>query len=75
MSKTPEEILDPQMTQLSIARHFGGCKVNGAYYYVVPVGTSGDWKLVREDVLKARAKAARAALKAKVEPKDAAKLL
>ena len=61
--RLPDEIHNPQFTQLSIARHYGGIKFNGAYYTVVPVGAKGDWKLVREDVLKARAKAARDAKK------------
>lgn len=68
--RLPDEIHNPQHTQLSIARHYGGINFNGIYYLVVPVGANGDWKLVREDVIKARAKAARVAKK-----KDAQKLL
>lgn len=54
MREPPEEIHNPQNSQLSIARFYGGCSFNGATYVVVPVGTAGDWKLVRSDVLKAR---------------------
>ena len=64
MRKPPEEIHNPQNSQLSIVRFYGGCTLDGAHYVVVPVGTKGDWKLVRDDVLKARAKADRAARKA-----------
>jgi hypothetical protein len=60
MRKPPEEIHNPQNSHLSIARFYGGCTFNGAHYVVVPVGTKGDWKLVRDDVLKARVKADRA---------------
>lgn len=59
MREPPEEIHNPQNSQLSIARFYGGCTFNGAHYVVVPVGSDGDWKLVRSDVLKARAKSAR----------------
>lgn len=63
MREPPEEIHNPQNTQLSIARFYGGCTFNGARYVVVPVGSEGDWKLVRHDVLKARAAAERRAHK------------
>ena len=69
MTDAPDEIHNPQFTQLSIARHYGGIKFNGVDYIVVPVGAKGDWKLVRWDVIKARAKAARDAKKKKDEPK------
>jgi len=36
------------MTQLSIARHYGGCKVNGKYFVYNPLDDS----LIREDVVK-----------------------
>lgn len=40
-------------SQLSIARHYGGCTVNGKWYIVDR--KTGD--LVREDIFKANAKA------------------
>ena len=36
------------MTQLSIARHYGGCKVQGKHFVYNPVDDS----LIREDVVK-----------------------
>jgi len=35
------------MTQLSVARYYGGCKYNGSYY----VYNSTDDSLIREDVI------------------------
>ncbi len=35
------------MTQLSVARHFGGCEYNGSYYVYNPTDDS----LIREDVI------------------------
>lgn len=43
-----ERIHNVSATQFSIARHFGGCTVNGVYYYYDP----RDDTLTREDVLK-----------------------
>lgn len=60
----PFEIHDPQNTQLSIARFYGGINYNGMHYYVEPVGTDGAWKLVREDVIKAYGDARKAERKA-----------
>lgn len=70
MREPPEEIHNPQNSQLSIARFYGGCTFNGARYVVVPVGCDGDWKLVREDIMKARAKAERATRKVKRQTQD-----
>lgn len=70
MREPPEEIHNPQNSQLSIARFYGGCTFNGARYVVVPVGSDGDWKLVREDILKARSKAERVARKPKRQTQD-----
>lgn len=44
----PEIIHNVSTTQLSIARHYGGCKVNGVCYHYDP----GSDTLIREDVLK-----------------------
>lgn len=59
MSHAPEEIHGVSMSQLSIARHYGGCKFNGHSYTYNPVTDV----LVRDDVLAARAKAAKASAK------------
>lgn len=40
------------MTQLSIARHYGGCKVQGKHFVYNPLDDS----LIREDVVKWLAK-------------------
>lgn len=77
MATLPDEIHNPQFTQLSIARFYGGIKYNGAYYVVVPVGVGGDWKLVREDVLKAQtnAKKRESSVKKKAEKQKQKNLL
>lgn len=52
MTKTPEEIFHVSYTQLSVARHYGGCTFNGASYHY-------DYErdaLVRLDVWQARIK-------------------
>lgn len=59
---TPERIHGWQNSQLSIARHYGGCKYNGADY-VIAYNEEGQ-PLVRWDVLKREAKEAKAAAKA-----------
>ena len=46
----PEHIYNVSRTQFSIARHYGGCKVNGVYYHYDP----GSDTLTREDVWKAQ---------------------
>ncbi len=56
----PDEIHGVSQSQFSIARHYGGITFNGAHYTYIP----HEDKLIRDDVLKARAKAARDAKKA-----------
>lgn len=46
----PERIYGWLNSQLSIARHYGGCRYNGAYYFVAY--TEDGQPLVRADVLK-----------------------
>lgn len=62
MASTPEEFHWVRTTQLSIARHYGGIKFNGQHYTYQPVcsihGKDCD-VLIRDDVLKARAKASK----------------
>lgn len=48
----PERMYHISHTQLSVARHYGGCNFNGKYYVYEPDTDS----LVREDVLKAERK-------------------
>ena len=56
--RTPERIYNWLNTQLSIARHYGGCKYNGADY-VIAYDEEGQ-PLVRKDVKYTRkAKAAK----------------
>lgn len=57
----PEEIHNVSMSQLSIARHYGGCKFNGVSYTYDPTRDV----LIRDDVLKRRAKEERANRKGK----------
>ncbi len=59
----PERIYNWLDSQLSIARHYGGCKYNGADY-VIAYREKGQ-PLVRSDVLKRERKAKRSA-----EPKQ-----
>ena len=56
----PDEIHGVSQSQFSIARHYGGITFNGAHYTYIP----HEDKLIRDDILKARAKAARDAKKA-----------
>lgn len=51
----PEKIYGWRDTQLSIARHYGGCKFNGASYTIDV--NDPDQPLVRDDILKAEVKA------------------
>lgn len=44
----PEKYLNVSQTQLSIARHYGGCKVNGVFYVYNPI----DDTLTRQDLVK-----------------------
>lgn len=60
MVTAPERIFGWQLTQLSTARHFGGCKVHGAHYKI-DYAADGQ-PLVRADVLLAEARAKREAL-------------
>jgi len=46
--RTPFGISNVSMTQLSIARHYGGIKYNGDSYMYFPITD----ELVRDDVLK-----------------------
>ena len=48
--RTPERIYNWLNTQLSIARHYGGCTYNGADY-VIAYGEEGQ-PLLRSDLLK-----------------------
>ncbi len=57
----PDRIYNWLDSQLSIARHYGGCKFNGADY-VIAYGETNQ-PLVRVDVLKREAKQARAKAK------------
>lgn len=53
MTGTPERFYHVSQTQLSVARLYGGCKVNGAFYRYL----AADDCLVREDVFRADEKA------------------
>ena len=57
----PEKIYGWRNTQLSIARHYGGCKYNGASYTIDV--NDPDQPLVRDDILKAEIKAEKQAKK------------
>lgn len=46
----PEQIYNVSQTQLSVARHYGGCKFNGADYHYDAASDT----LTRMDVWKAR---------------------
>lgn len=48
--RTPERIYGWRDSQLSVARHYGGCKFNGADY-VISYDEDGQ-PLVRADVIK-----------------------
>lgn len=61
MNELPEEIHNVSMGFFSIARYYGGIKFQGVYYAYDPTRDV----LVRDDVLKARAKAEREKKKAK----------
>lgn len=45
----PERIYNVIATQFSIARHYGGCTINGVYYHYDQASDT----LIREDVMKA----------------------
>ena len=62
MSAAPERIHNWQHTQLSIASHYGGLSYQG-HGYTIAYSEPGQ-PLVRDDVLRAEAKAARAQAKA-----------
>lgn len=62
MSDKPERIYGWLNSQLSIARHYGGCKYNGADY-VIAYNEEGQ-PLVRMDVVTREAKGAREGKKA-----------
>lgn len=57
MSEAPERIYGWLNTQLSIARHYGGCKYNGHDYSIAP--NEEGQPLVRMDVLKRERKQAK----------------
>lgn len=57
-NETPERIYHWQSSQLSIARHYGGCKFNGADYVIA--FNEKDVPLVRADVLKRERKTKKA---------------
>lgn len=64
----PEIIHNVSTTQLSIARHYGGIKVNGVYYCYDPKSDT----LIRDDVLKAKlAEAKKTAAAEKKKQQDA----
>ena len=48
MKTAPDEIHNVSHTQLSIARHYGGCVFNGKEYVYFP----DEDKLVRKDLVK-----------------------
>lgn len=50
MTEPPEEIRNVLHSQLSIARHYGGIRVNGTYYVYDPERCV----LIREDVVERR---------------------
>lgn len=52
----PERYYNVSQSQMSIARHFGGMKVNGKRYIYDPTTDA----LIRDDVAKREAKAAKA---------------
>lgn len=52
----PERYYHVSQTQLSTARHFGCAKINGAFYVYDPKKD----ELIRDDVLRREAKAAKA---------------
>lgn len=56
--KTPYGMTNVSMTQLSIARHYGGIKYNGESYTYLPKTD----ELIRDDVLKWQTKNAKKSL-------------
>ena len=68
--QTPERIYQWMDTQLSIARHYGGCKYNGADY-VIAYNEEGH-PLVRADLLRkpkrAKKKSAQVAAQLPLQP-------
>ncbi len=59
----PDEIHHVSQSQFSIARHYGGCRADGHYYYYDPAHDS----LIRDDVLLARRASEKAAKRAEME--------
>lgn len=47
-SKNPEKITNVRMSQLSVARFYGGCTYNGDYYWYDPKEDT----LTRDDIYK-----------------------
>jgi hypothetical protein len=68
MTEAPEKIYGWRDTQLSVARHYGGCKFRGASYLIDYADP--EHPLVRQDVLEAEKKAAKAAKAAKAKQVD-----
>lgn len=64
--KTPYGMTNVSMTQLSIARHYGGIKYNGESYTYLPKTD----ELIRDDVLKWQTKNAKNAKKSLPNAKD-----
>lgn len=60
-SVAPAIIRCVSSSQLSVARHFGGCRAFGKYYIYIPVTD----ELIRDDVVKMLAKIRKVAVKAK----------
>lgn len=58
MANTPEYIYGWLDSQLSIARHYGGCEFNGAKYVIAY--DEPKQPLVRSDIFKAKARKAKA---------------
>jgi hypothetical protein len=65
MTEAPEKIYGWRDTQLSVARHYGGMKFRGASYLIDYADP--EHPLVRQDVLEAEKKAAKAAKAGKVQ--------
>ena len=64
--RTPYGMTNVRMTQLSIARHYGGCTYQGDSYTYLPHTD----ELIRDDVLKWQRKQKRAAKTPKAELAD-----
>jgi hypothetical protein len=70
--EAPERIYGWLNTQLSLARHYGGCKYNG-HSYVVAYGEEGQ-PLVRQDVVRREHDSAKAENKKKLKEQMLASL-